>query len=81
MIAKMIANNSGMPLINITPSLLKGKWVGESEKMVAAMFSVARKIQPCVILIDEIDAILGVRKSHEASYETSMKAPYVSQSA
>ncbi|KAL8725660.1 MAG: hypothetical protein Q9181_006333, partial [Wetmoreana brouardii] len=37
------------------------KWVGESEKNIRAIFSLARKLKPCIVFIDEADAILGSR--------------------
>lgn len=39
-----------------------GVWLGETEKLTAAMFSLAKKLQPCVLFIDEIDAVLGRRR-------------------
>ncbi|KAL9577313.1 MAG: hypothetical protein Q9212_006446, partial [Teloschistes hypoglaucus] len=37
------------------------KYVGESEKNIRAIFSLARKLKPCVVFIDEGDALLGSR--------------------
>jgi SpoVK/Ycf46/Vps4 family AAA+-type ATPase len=36
-------------------------WFGESEKMVSAVFSLARKLAPCVLFFDEIDGLLASR--------------------
>ena len=42
-------------------SSLTDKWYGESQKLAGAVFTLARKIQPCIIFIDEIDSLLRVR--------------------
>ncbi|KAJ3223492.1 hypothetical protein HK099_001075 [Clydaea vesicula] len=44
-------------------STINTKWFGESEKNVRAIFSLARKLRPCVIFIDEIDSILKSRNN------------------
>ena len=43
--------------------------MGESEKMMRALFKTAKLYEPSIIFIDEIDSILGKRneKEHEAS--------------
>jgi SpoVK/Ycf46/Vps4 family AAA+-type ATPase len=46
-------------------------WVGENEKLVKAVFSLARKLRPCVIFVDEIDALLKIRNRHQPSYVTN----------
>lgn len=39
------------------------KWYGESEKVVRAIFSLARRLSPCIIFIDEIDSLFRARTS------------------
>lgn len=50
-------------------SSLTSKWVGEGEKILRALFRVAKETAPSIIFFDEIDAVLSARKSdeHEAS--------------
>lgn len=69
MLAKAVAHESGASFINLHISTLTEKWYGDSNKLVRAVFSLALKLQPAIIFIDEIDAVLGTRRSgeHEAS--------------
>jgi ATP-dependent 26S proteasome regulatory subunit len=69
MLAKALAHESGASFINLHISTLTEKWYGDSNKLVRAVFSLAHKLQPAIIFIDEIDAVLGTRRSgeHEAS--------------
>ena len=69
MLAKAIAKESGANFLNINISSITSKWFGEGEKFARAVFTLASKITPCVIFIDEVDSLLGKRDSngeHEA---------------
>lgn len=69
LIGKCIASQSKSTFFSISASSLTSKWVGEGEKMVRALFAVARVHQPAVVFIDEIDSLLSQRSDgeHEAS--------------
>lgn len=54
MIAKATARQVKTRFINLDVSILTDKWYGESQKLAAAVFSLAVKLQPCIIFIDEI---------------------------
>jgi len=69
MLAKAVASQSGANFINISMSTIASKWFGEGEKYVKGVFTLASKISPTVIFIDEVDSILGKRErpwEHEA---------------
>lgn len=72
--AKAIAKETGVTFINIKSSNLFEKYIGESEKVVTALFSLARKLAPTVVFIDEIDTILFNRSnsSAHASYSSTL---------
>nr|CAD7402928.1 unnamed protein product [Timema poppensis] len=54
LIAKATAREAGTRFINLDVSILTDKWYGESQKLAAAVFTLAVKLQPCTIFIDEI---------------------------
>lgn len=65
LIAKAMAREAGTHFINLDLSILTDKWYGESQKLAAAVFTLAVKIQPCIVFIDEIDSFLRTRKSSD----------------
>lgn len=64
MIAKATAKASGCKFINLQASTLTDMWYGESQKLTAAVFSLAVKIQPCIVFIDEIGELLHLLCTH-----------------
>ncbi|XP_065324951.1 uncharacterized protein LOC135931638 isoform X1 [Gordionus sp. m RMFG-2023] len=79
LITKAIANEIGCPIIILDFSVILDKWYGESEKLVKALFSLAEKIQPCIIFIDEIDCILSTRNSNDHEVSTRLKSIFLTQ--
>jgi SpoVK/Ycf46/Vps4 family AAA+-type ATPase len=68
--AQAVATEVGAHFINLSVSNLTSMWYGESEKYVRALFTLASKLAPTIIFIDEVDALLGARgdrTEHEAS--------------
>jgi SpoVK/Ycf46/Vps4 family AAA+-type ATPase len=61
MLAKAVAKESEAAVLTITGSDVNQMWVGESEKTVKAIFTLARKLAPCIVFIDEADALLASR--------------------
>ncbi|KAK4462824.1 cystathionine beta-lyase [Cladorrhinum samala] len=77
MLAKAVARESGASFINLHISTITEKWYGDSNKLVRAVFSLARKLQPAIIFIDEIDAVLGTRRSGEHEASGQVKAEFM----
>ena len=61
MIAKALANESGLNFLSIKGPELFSKWVGESERAVREIFKKARQVRPSILFFDEIDAVGGSR--------------------
>lgn len=53
------------------------KWFGDSNKLVTAVFTLARKLEPAIVFIDEIDALLGTRQSGEHEATGTVKAEFM----
>ena len=61
LIARIIANQAEANFISIKGPEVLSKWFGESEERIRTLFSKARESSPCIIFIDEIDAITVAR--------------------
>jgi ATPase family AAA domain-containing protein 1 len=77
MLAKALAHESGACFINLHISTLTEKWFGDSNKLVNAVFTLARKLEPAIVFIDEIDAVLGTRRSGEHEASGMVKAEFM----
>jgi len=61
MLARALAAEGGACFLELRSSSVTSKWFGESVRLVSAAFSLAGKMAPSVIFVDEIDALLGAR--------------------
>lgn len=63
LLAKAVAKESKATVLEVSGAQIYEKYVGEGEKMVRAVFTLAKKLSPCVVFIDEADALFGTRNS------------------
>mmetsp|Transcript_1832 Transcript_1832/g.6027 ORF Transcript_1832/g.6027 Transcript_1832/m.6027 type:complete len:477 (+) Transcript_1832:1768-3198(+) len=77
MLAKALAKESHACFIVIKASTILSKWYGETNKMISAIWTLAYKLQPTILFIDEVDALLGSRNSSEHEATTAMKTEFM----
>eukprot|EP00483_Globobulimina_turgida_P001715 UN01717 len=78
MMAKAIARETNATFFNVDMSRLMSKWYGDSQKYISALFSLARKMAPSIIWIDEIDALFSQRSRSDHSADVYNKALFLS---
>jgi len=64
LLAKAVATESEANFISIKGPEVMSKWVGESEKAVRMIFKKAKQVAPCIVFLDELDAI-----AHRRGYD------------
>ena len=69
MAARLAAEAAELPLVAAPLEALISKWYGEGEQKLATLFARCEQLGPCVLFLDEIDALGGTRakEMHEAS--------------
>ena len=66
LMSRALSGQTGMTLIVVDPPTLLSKWVGETEKGLREVFKRAKQASPCILLIDEIEAIAPARTAEDA---------------
>ena len=69
--AKAVATESRVNFISVKGPALMSKYVGESERGVREIFKTARQAAPCIIFLDEIEALLPARSAGGADSHVS----------
>ncbi|CAN1320175.1 26S proteasome regulatory subunit S10B homolog B [Linum perenne] len=72
LLARAIASNIDANFLKVVSSAIIDKYIGESARLIREMFGYARDHQPCIIFMDEIDAIGGRRFSEGTSADLKM---------
>lgn len=73
LLARAIASNMDANFLKVVSSAIVDKYIGESARLIREMFGYARDHQPCIIFMDEIDAIGGRRFSEGTSADREIQ--------
>lgn len=73
LLAKALASNVQAKFLKVVASAIVDKYIGESSRMIREMFAYAKDHQPCIIFMDEIDAIAGRRFSEGSSADREIQ--------
>ncbi|KAH7725319.1 26S protease regulatory subunit S10B [Aphelenchoides avenae] len=73
LLARAVASQLDCNFLKVVSSAIVDKYIGESARMIREMFNYARDHQPCIIFMDEIDAIGGRRFSEGTSADREIQ--------
>lgn len=73
LLARAIASNIDANFLKVVSSAIVDKYIGESARLIREMFGYAKEHQPCIIFMDEIDAIGGKRFSEGTSADREIQ--------
>jgi len=72
-LARAVASQLDCNFLKVVSSAIVDKYIGESARLIREMFNYARDHQPCIIFMDEIDAIGGRRFSEGTSADREIQ--------
>lgn len=78
LLAKAIAKETKATFIEVKLSSILSKWFGETIHLTQAVFSLAEKLAPTILFIDEIDSIFRERNSFDHETNHQMKCSFMS---
>ena len=78
-LTRAIARESGAAMVAIDAAKMEESLVGETEKKIQAVFSLCSKLHPCILFIDEADALFYRRGSNDYSWRRTEVTQFLQQ--
>jgi SpoVK/Ycf46/Vps4 family AAA+-type ATPase len=63
--ARSLSRKMGLPLVEVKLSMITSQYLGETSKNIEKIFEIAKKLNPCILFIDEFDYVAKTRTSDE----------------
>ncbi|CAO3668862.1 unnamed protein product [Umbelopsis ramanniana] len=73
LLARAVASTLETNFLKVVSSAIVDKYIGESARLIREMFGYAKEHEPCIIFMDEIDAIGGRRFSEGTSADREIQ--------
>ena len=77
MLARALATESNVPFVPLLLSTVENKYVGESQKLLRAVFSLATKLSPAIVFVDEIDGMMRQRSPLDSAHDYGLKTTFL----
>ncbi|MFX1260449.1 MAG: AAA family ATPase [Promethearchaeota archaeon] len=79
LIAKAVASEVNATFFNVSAGNIVSKWLGESEKLVMNLFTLARRSQPAIVFMDELDSVGVSRSGDDVGGERRLKTQLLTE--
>ncbi len=63
--ARALSRKLHLPLVEVKLSMITSQFLGETSKNIEKVFEIAKKLNPCILFIDEFDYVAKTRTSDE----------------
>lgn len=70
LMGKAMAREAGVDFFSVSSAELISKYVGESEKYIKCLFEMVKACKPCILFLDEVDALCSKREEGNHSAKT-----------
>lgn len=71
LLVQALATSCDMNVVAVRSAALLGRYLGETEQRIRAVFAAARKARPCLVVIDDVDALAARRAEDEGGQESA----------